>query len=54
VHVNVNVQDPGMVFQQFQNGDHDVVHVTKPGRLELLGVVQASGPVDGDVATVFV
>jgi hypothetical protein len=39
-------------FQQFQDGDDDVVHVTEAGGLKLLGVVKPSGPVDGDVTLV--
>lgn len=54
MYIDVDVQNPRMVFQQFQNGDHNVVDVTKAGRFELLGMMQTAGPVDGDVATVFV
>lgn len=54
VHVDVDVQHAGMVLEQLQYGDDDVVDVTEARGLELLGVVQAAGPVDGDVATVLV
>ena len=36
VDVDVYVEDPGVVLQQLQYGDHDVVHVTKPTSLEFL------------------
>ena len=39
-----------MYLQQFQDCDDDVIDVTESRGLELLGVVQSSGPVDGDVA----
>lgn len=54
VHVDVDVQHPGVVLQQLQNGDHDVVDVTEAGRLKLLGVMEPAGPVNGDVAAILV
>lgn len=54
MYVDVDVQNPGMIFQQFQNGNNNIVYVTETGRLELLGMMQAAGPVNGDVATVLV
>ena len=41
-------------LQQLQNRHHNVVDVAEPGGLELLGVVQSAGPVDGNVARVVV
>ena len=41
-------------LEQLQDGHHDVIDVAEAGRLELLGVVQPAGPVDGDVARVVV
>ena len=37
-------------LEQFQDCDDDVVDVAESRGLELLGVVQPAGPVDGDVA----
>lgn len=54
VHVYINVQDARMVLEQLQDSNDNVVDVTEAGRLELLGVVQAAGPVDGDVTAVLV
>ena len=36
VDVDVYVEDPGVVLQQLQDSDNDVVHVTKPTSLEFL------------------
>lgn len=54
VHVNVDVQHPGMVLEQFQYGDHDVVDVTESGRFEFFRVMQTARPVDSDIAAVLV
>ncbi|RUS29160.1 hypothetical protein BC938DRAFT_480982 [Jimgerdemannia flammicorona] len=35
--------------QQLQNCQHNIIHIAKSGCLGLLGVMQAAGPVDGDV-----
>jgi len=39
-----------MNFEKFKNAENNVVDVAEAGRLGLLGVVQAAGPVDGDVS----
>ena len=49
VDVDVNVQNPRMIFQQLENSDHDVVHVAEPACFILLGMVETSTPVDGNV-----
>ncbi|KAF3844660.1 hypothetical protein F7725_007823, partial [Dissostichus mawsoni] len=46
--VNVDVQN------SLVNCQNNVVDVAKPGGLRLLGVMQASSPVDGDVRLLFV
>jgi len=38
-----------MNFEKFKNAENNVVDVAEAGRLCLLGVVQAAGPVDSDV-----
>jgi hypothetical protein len=43
-----------MVLEKLQDSEHDVVDIAEPGRLALLGMVQASGPVDGNVAVAVV
>ena len=46
VDVNVNVQDPRIVSEQFEHGEDNVVDVAEPGSPGAFGVVQAAGPVD--------
>ena len=48
VHVDVDVQHAGVVAQELQDGEHDIVDVAEAGGFGLLGVVQAAGPVDRD------
>lgn len=54
MHIDVDVQYPSTVFEQFQYGDYDVVDIAEAGRLEFLCVMQPATPVDGDVAAVVV
>ena len=49
MHVNVQVQDPGVILEELQDGQHEVVDVAKPARLAFLGVVQPSRPVNRNV-----
>ena len=49
VDVDVDVQDARVVPQELEDGEDDVVDVAEARRLALLGVVEAAGPVDGDV-----
>ena len=37
--VDVDVEDSGVVLEQLQDGDHNVVDVTKTARLEFLGIL---------------
>mmetsp|Transcript_441 Transcript_441/g.689 ORF Transcript_441/g.689 Transcript_441/m.689 type:complete len:359 (-) Transcript_441:54-1130(-) len=48
--INVNVEDAGVDFEQFQNGQDNVIDITKTARFGLFGVMQAPTPVDGHVA----
>lgn len=48
VHVDVNVQNPLVVFEQLQNAKHDVVYVAEPGRLRFFGVMETTTPVDAN------
>ena len=41
-----------MVLEELEDGEYDVVDVAEPRGLALLSVVQAPGPVDGDVKAV--
>ena len=50
VNIDINVDHSRMILQQLQDGDHDVVDVAKAAGLKLLGVVQPTRPVEGDVA----
>lgn len=49
VDVDVDVQHALVELQQLQDAEHDVVDVAEAAGLGLLRVVQAPGPVDGDV-----
>ncbi len=49
VDVYVDVQHPRVAPEELYDADDDVVDVAEPGRLVLLGVVQAAAPGDGDV-----
>ena len=52
VHIDVNVEDARMVPQELENSKDDIVNVAEPGCLSFLGMMQSSGPVDGNVALV--
>jgi len=47
VHVNVNVEDAGVLLQKLQDGEDNVVDETKARGLASLCVMEAAGPVDG-------
>ena len=47
--VDIDVTNARMIFEQFQNGDDDVVDVTESRCLKLLGVMKTAGPVHGDI-----
>ena len=49
VDVNVNVQDPLVVLEEFKDGEDDVVDIAEARCLTLLGVMEASGPVNGNI-----
>lgn len=42
------------LLQQLQDSQDDVVDIAESRRLRLLGVVEAAGPVDGDVCLLLV
>ena len=48
VDINVYVENPGVILEQLQDGDNDIV--AESTRLELLGVMEAARPVDGNLA----
>lgn len=52
MHVNVDVENTWVVEEQLQDRKHDVIDVTEPRGLGLLGMVQAARPVDRDVGLV--
>jgi hypothetical protein len=37
------------VLQQLKDGKHDVIHITKSTCFSAFGVMEATGPIDGDV-----
>mmetsp|Transcript_26101 Transcript_26101/g.51223 ORF Transcript_26101/g.51223 Transcript_26101/m.51223 type:complete len:312 (-) Transcript_26101:411-1346(-) len=49
VDVDVDVHHPGVVFQELQDAQDNVVEIAEPGGLTLLGMVQTPRPVYGDV-----
>lgn len=48
VDVDVDIEDAGVVEEELQGGEDDVVDVAEAAGFGFLGVVQAAGPVDGD------
>ena len=51
MNIDVDITHARVIFEKFQNGDDDVVDVTKSRRFELFRVMKTTGPVDRDVAT---
>ena len=51
MNIDVDITHARVIFEKFQNGDDDVVDVTKSRRFELFRVMKTPGPVDRDVAT---
>ena len=51
VNVDIDVEFPLVVLQELQDGQDDVIDITEARGLALLGVMQTSGPVDGDVGS---
>ena len=49
MHIDVQVQDPWVHFQQLQNAADDVIDIAKSTCLCLFGMVVASSPVDSHV-----
>ncbi len=49
VDVDVDVQDARVVAEELEDGEDDVVDVAETRGFAFLGVVEAAGPVDGDV-----
>lgn len=49
VTVDVDIENARDSAEHFEDAEDDVVDIAEPGRLALFRVVQASGPVDGDV-----
>lgn len=54
MHVDIYIQNPGVILEQFQNSDDDVVDIAKTGRFEFLCVMQTSGPVNSNITVVVV
>lgn len=49
VHVNVDVEDAGVMPQEFEDAEDNVVDVAEARGFALLGVVQAARPIEGNV-----
>lgn len=48
--VDVDVEDSLVVFQEFDDREHAVVDIAEPGGLLLLGMMQATRPIDTNVS----
>ena len=47
MHIYVDIEHPGIDFQQLQYTDNNIVDIAEPTGLRFLGMVIASRPVDG-------
>lgn len=54
MNVDIYIQHSRMIFKQLQNGDDDIVYITETGSLELLGMMQAAGPIYSYITMVIV
>ena len=54
MNVDIDVENALVILQQLQDGQDNVVDVTEAGGLGFLGVMQAAGPVDGNVSRLLV
>lgn len=52
VDVDVDVHDAGMVAEELEDAEDDIVDVAEAGGLCLFGVVKAAGPIDRDLGLV--
>ena len=50
VDVNIDIENACMALEQLEDGEYDVIDIAEPTSFSLLGVVQAAGPIDSDVA----
>jgi hypothetical protein len=50
MNIDIDIQHALMDFKKLENGEHDVVNVTKPGRFVLLCVVQSTSPINDRVS----
>ena len=51
VDIDIDVEDPLVLFEQLEDGEDYVVDVAESGRFAFFGVVKPPGPVDGDVGS---
>lgn len=49
MNVDVDVEDARVVAEELQNGEDDIIDVAEAGCHALFGVMETTGPVDGDV-----
>jgi hypothetical protein len=47
--INVDVQNPWIGSEEFDDGEIDVVDVAEPGGFAFFGVVETTCPINGDV-----
>jgi hypothetical protein len=50
MHINIDIQSAGLVFEEFQNAQDNIIGVAESGGLALLGMMESATPVDGDVS----
>lgn len=54
VDVNINVKHPRVVLEQLQDANHNVVDIAEARGLKLLGMVQTTSPVNGNITDLVV
>lgn len=54
VDVNVDVQHPGVVLEQLQDANYNVIDIAEARGLKLLGMVQTTSPVNGNITDLIV
>lgn len=54
MHINIDVKDTRMIFQQFQYAYHDVIDIAKSRRLVFLRMMKSATPINANVALIVI
>jgi hypothetical protein len=54
VHINVDIQNPLVILEQFKDGEYDIIHIAEPTGTLLLRMMKSSRPIDANVRTLVV